>query len=118
MSAVEEKDRSVTDSENEERPSKKSVREAFLACPRCSYFLSGYRLIHNDFQEILEASTKEWLVLVADHKTRLLIYESYGNRINQNTEYYEGICPDCRRRFVYDGENGDNPQFQIRIKPG
>ena len=118
MSAVEEKDRSETQSKEAERPSEKDIGEAFLACSRCSYFLSGYRLIHNNYQEVLESSTMKWLELRGGHRTRLLIQDSYGSHITLDTEYFEGICPDCQRRFVYESDDAGGPHLRIRIKPG
>lgn len=74
----------------------------FVACGRCSFFLTGYRVLHgeNRLREAAEASEEEWLALSWDHDTRHLVQSSYGSRLDIDFYYYDGRCPECQRRFV------------------
>jgi hypothetical protein len=95
------------------------VTASFVACPRCSFFLSGYRLIQTDFNEAVERSSNGWLEFTWNHDTRRLIQKSYGSRIDKDTVRYEGVCPDCQRVFVYgEGEEAESAYFRIEIVPG
>ncbi len=95
------------------------VTASFVACPRCSFFLSGYKLIQPDFNEAVENSSNGWLNFTWNHETRRLIQKTYGNRIDKDTIRYEGVCRDCRRVFVYGAEEkGENAYFRIEIVPG
>lgn len=105
-----------TDSDN--YPSSGDVIASFFGCPRCSYFLSGYRLIHDDLETTVGASSVTWLSLIGDFNTRKLIHESYGSHANLEAEFFEGICPECRRRYVLDCSDKNNPTVRIRISSG
>jgi hypothetical protein len=96
------------------------VTSSFLVCPRCSYFLSGYKLINDDFTQAVEGSTDGWLDLKWNHQTRLHIYKSFGYRIDEDTLRYEGLCRDCQRVFMIGKPDGDEtaPYFRIEIIPG
>lgn len=74
----------------------------FIACGRCSFFLTGYRVLHgkDKLKEAAEASENQWLALSWDHETRQLVQSSYGSRLDVDFYYYDGRCPECQRRFV------------------
>lgn len=74
----------------------------FVACGRCSFFLTGYRVLHGKekLREEAETSGDEWLVLTWDHDTRQLVQRSYGSRLDIEFYYYDGRCPECQRRYV------------------
>ena len=96
------------------------VTSAFWVCPRCSFFLSGYKLINADFAQSVEKSEDGWLDLTWNHDTRLLIQKTYGYRIDKDTVQYEGICRECHRVFMY-GQSEEaeaQPYFRIEIVPG
>ena len=97
-----------------------SVTAAFIVCPRCSFFLSGYKLIHTDFTDSVSHSTSGWLELTWDHDTSQLVYKTYGYRFDRDIVHYEGVCPECRRVFVYkQGEGADaKTTLSIEIVPG
>ncbi len=92
---------------------------SFVACPRCSFFLTGYKLIQPDFIEAVEHSSDGWLNLTWNHDTRRLIQKTYGNRIDKDTIRFEGVCRDCQRVFVFGAEEeGESASFRIEIVPG
>jgi hypothetical protein len=95
------------------------VVRSFVACARCSFFLSGYRVIHDDFSQAVENSDNEWLELTWNSDTNNLIHKSYGGRIDQDTYHYEGVCSECLRAYQFaspDEETGIQ-RFAIEIKP-
>jgi hypothetical protein len=95
------------------------VTASYLACPRCSFFLSGYKLIQLDFNEAVETSNDGWLDFSWSHDTRLLVQKTYGNRIDMDTLHYEGVCRECQRVYIFDmGEDGEDAHFRIEIVPG
>jgi len=107
-------------SKHADATSPEQVTSSFVACPRCSFFLTGYKLIHSDFNEAVEKSSDGWLDLTWSHETRRLILKTYGSRIDRETLHFEGICHDCSRVFVCgeSEEESDNAYFHIEIVPG
>ena len=77
------------------------VTASFVACGRCSFFLTGYRLLHSDFEASVKESSDGWLSLSWNRATGDLVLKSYGGQIDLDLYYFEGICPDCKRRYVY-----------------
>jgi hypothetical protein len=96
------------------------VTSSFLACPRCSFFLSGYKLINADFTQAVEKSDDGWLDLSWNHDTRRLIQKTYGCMINEDTIQYEGICRECQRVFTCGQPESaeDSTPFRIELVPG
>ena len=97
-----------------------SVVRSFVACPRCSFFLAGYRLIHDDFAEAVSNRHGNWLYLKWNSATRGLIQKNFGWWIGVDATHYEGICQDCRRVFIYSGltDKTDLESFEVQVKPG
>jgi hypothetical protein len=97
-----------------------SVTRSFVACPRCSFFLAGYRLIHDDFAEAVSNRQGNWLNLTWNSASRSLVQKSFGWWIGMDATHYEGICQDCRRIFIYSGPTvrKDLETFDVQIKPG
>ena len=93
-----------------------TVAGAFVACPRCSFFLAGYRLIHDDFAEAVEKSQGNWLDLTWNSATRNLVQKSFGCRIDQDTFHFEGVCKECRRSFVYKASPTERSTEVFRIE--
>lgn len=96
------------------------IAKAFVACPRCGFFLAGYRLLHDDYDEAVGKSNGKILDLTWDNATRTLVQKSFGCQIHQDAYHYEGTCQDCRRTFVYKAPatRRINESFQIDISPG
>lgn len=95
------------------------VIRSFAACARCSFFLSGYRVIHDDFDQAVENSDNGWLELTWNNETNYLIHKSFGGRIDQNTYHFEGVCRECLRahQLEFSDDGTGNPNFKIEIKP-
>jgi hypothetical protein len=100
-------------------PANQKIKQAFVACPRCSFFLAGYGLIHDDLGASMENTAGKWLDLTWSISTRRLVQKSYGVMINQIDSHYEGICGDCRRAFVFNTSDSEPPEvtFSIKINP-
>jgi hypothetical protein len=95
------------------------VVRSFVACGRCSFFLSGYRVIHDDFSQAVGNIENGWLELTWNNDTNNLIHKSYGGRIGQDTYHYEAVCSECLRafQFVSSDEETGSQHFKIEIKP-
>jgi hypothetical protein len=95
-----------------------SVAAAFLSCARCSFFLVGYRLLHNDFDEAVQRREDGRLTLTWDHAVKQLIQKSYGVQIEADAFHYQGSCKACQRAFIFQEGQGDDqpPTLQIAIK--
>ena len=102
-----------------DKMSKSEVVFSFVACPRCSYFLSSYRLLHDDFDSAVNESAAGWLNLHWDHGVRLLVQKSFGSHNNMELETFEGICPECRRPYAYQKLDPeiDATSFKVKIVP-
>jgi hypothetical protein len=99
--------------------SKNEVIASFVACPRCSYFLIGYRLISDDFDSAVDESAAGWLSLSWDHEIHLLVLKSYGSRIDIELDTFQGICPECQRPYSYKRLDleADKSAFKVKIVP-
>lgn len=89
---------------------------AFNGCARCSFFLAGYRLIHDDFDQAVEQEEDGWLTLSWDHAVNQLVYKSYGCQLEADVYHYQGICQFCQRAFICEEADGEEPaSLQIAI---
>ena len=90
----------------------------FHSCGRCGLFLAAYRL-DADGEKVEQAIAEiesDWLVLPWEAAMRDLVLRAYGQRIHNDNFYYTGICPECRRRFVYSEGAEDEPaRFEIQV---
>jgi hypothetical protein len=88
-----------------QRPNEISDAEAtFLAlnaCPRCSYFVAGYGLIHDDLETAVSQLDNGWIQLTGDQSTRQLVASSFGVQIDSDAHFYSGCCRECRRLFTF-----------------
>ncbi|HET6445657.1 MAG TPA: hypothetical protein VFI27_13865 [candidate division Zixibacteria bacterium] len=96
------------------------VTASFVVCPRCSFFLSGYKLIQTDFTDAVAKSDDGWLDLTWSHETRRLVLKTYGYRIDEATIHHEGLCRECQRVFVFGTteEEIKSSFFRIEVVPG
>lgn len=81
------------------------VTADFAACPRCSYFWAGYRVIAGEAAmqtAVAEATAtgSQWLTLTWNQAMNELLHKSYGAEIDASYDHYEGRCRECRRLFV------------------
>jgi hypothetical protein len=106
-------------SREQHKMSKSEVIASFVACPRCSYFLSGYRLISDDFNSAVDKSAAGWLSLTWGHKIHLLVQKSYGSNIYIDLDTFQGICPECQRPYSYKrlDPEVDKSTFKVKIVP-
>ncbi len=98
---------------------KKSVSEviaSFVACPRCSYFLSSYRLLHEDFDSAVKESAAGWLLLSWDGAVNLLVQKSFGCHIYMELDSFQGICRECQRPYSYQKIDPDTDKTSFRVK--
>jgi hypothetical protein len=110
--------------QSQQRPQELDVQrilENFYACDRCSFFVAGYRVLHGleSVEQAVGESNGNWVELVWNRPTRLLLEQSYGGQLDVELFYYDGQCPRCQRRFVYDGgdEEPAADLFRIEVKP-
>lgn len=94
------------------------VVAAFLGCGRCSFFLAGYRLIFDDFEQAVEKSEGNYLTLSWNHAVRELVHKSYGSQIEVDAYHFQGSCKECWRAFTFQmGETAEEPPtLEIAIK--
>ena len=98
---------------------KEAVTRAFVACPRCGYFLANYRLIYDDFESSVSTGHGNWLRLSWGPQIPKLLLKSYGCKLDTEIDHFEGTCIDCRRNFIYRGPTSrrKDASFRIEIKP-
>ena len=92
------------------------LRRYFIACGRCGYFLTGYRVLHGlaTLEKATDALENGWLSLQWDNETRQLVQKSYGIRTDISLYHFEIACPECQRRLVFDQAEGP-PEFRVRV---
>jgi hypothetical protein len=93
------------------------VADYFTACPRCSFFLAGYRLIFQDFNEAAASSADDWLDLSWNLAVRNLLAKSYGYDLAEPFEAFQGVCPLCRRAFAVEASDDQEYRFSVQINP-
>jgi len=101
-------------------PTVAEVVAKFSACARCCYFLAGYRVVCGveDLEAAVENSKSGWLELTWNHAMRELVQKSFGSRVDVDFFHYEGSCPECRRHFICDSGEGQQPgTFRVVIVP-
>ena len=113
--------------EEQFRPTKKQraaydeLRQAFLGCGRCSFFLAAYRA-QMGAEKMFQASEERqgnFLQLGWDREMRELVYKSYGWRIDLDATHFSASCPECRRSYTLElvGDEDEAPLFEIEIIP-
>lgn len=100
--------------QSEPTPQEK-IEAAFLGCGRCSFFLVGYKLIHNDFGEAAEKAEGGWLTLSWDHAVQQLVHKSYGSQIETDAYHYQGSCKECQRSFAFEAAESAEQPATLRI---
>lgn len=120
MMATTEKSPSKSSGQRREEQTPDEIAQTFVSCPRCGFFLAGYRLIHDDYAGAVGKSNGKTLDLTWDNATRILVQKSFGCQIPQDAYHFEGSCKDCRRTFVYKAPatRRIKETFQIDIIPG
>lgn len=86
----------------------------FAACGRCGYFVADCRnyLGEAALVEAMLDGEDGWLRLEGDETFRRLLTYAYGVPLDNGYDYFDGSCPECRRRFVY----MERPDLPTRLK--
>lgn len=95
------------------------IQEAFFACPRCSYFLAGYRARQGleNLEAAAAGSDGSWLDLTWNQETQRLLHDSLGGAVDAALYHYSISCPECHRIFLYHQEEGGEATFQVEVRP-
>jgi hypothetical protein len=88
----------------------------FQVCGRCGYFLADCRLLLGEeaLQAALLAIEDQWLQLDGPEALQPLLGKAYGIRMDQDYAYYDGLCPECRRRYVF--TTGKDGQVHLKVQ--
>jgi hypothetical protein len=100
-----------------ERETYERMRRRFAACGRCGYFLGDLQVYLGEeaLQSAGLASRDDWLRLEGDATFRRLLLNAYGVDLDIDYDYFDGACPECRRRFVFI-EQADGPtRLKLRL---
>jgi len=86
----------------------------FAACGRCGYFVADCRnyLGEAALVDAMLDGEDGWLRLEGDETFRRLLMYAYGIQIDVGYDFFDGTCPECRRRFVYI----ERPDLPTRLK--
>lgn len=99
-----------------EREKVERERRRFAACGRCGYFVADCCLMLGEeaVQDAILDADDGWLRLEGDLTFRRLLQNAYGIQLDAGYDYFDGACPECRRRFVF-MEQADGPtRLKIR----
>ena len=77
------------------------VQASFLACGRCGYFFTGYRLLQPDWETAVANQVEQTLTLTWNKKIRELLIKTYGLELDKGEYHYSGCCSDCWRPFSF-----------------
>lgn len=85
-------------------------RRYFAACGRCGYFVADCYLMLGEeaVQDAILDADDGWVRLEGDLTFRRLLQNAYGIQLDAGYTYFDGACPECRRRFVFI-EQTDSP---------
>lgn len=108
----------------QQRPQPKStvtsrdIKRWFATCGRCGFFLSAYQMIESaiDLETAVSYTKGRWLTLDWDYEIRNLVNKSYGCNPDTGIYHLDGICPECRRRFIYHAGRHKST-FRIALHP-
>jgi hypothetical protein len=100
-----------------ERETYERMRRRFAACGRCGYFLGDLQVYLGEetLQSAGLASRDDWLRLEGDATFRRLLLNAYGVELDIDYDYYDGCCPECRRRFIFTDRSDGLTRLKIRV---
>lgn len=95
------------------------VINSFAACARCSYFFTGYRVLHEEeqIQQQIAQSGDTWLKLTGSYQVLNLLHTSFGREITADLVKYQLCCPDCLRLFNYEAQAPDHSLLLVQLDP-
>ncbi len=93
-----------------EREKVDQQRRYFAACGRCGYFVADCYLMLGEeaVQDAILDADDGWVRLEGDLTFRRLLQNAYGIQLDAGYDFFDGSCPECRRRFVF-MEQTDGP---------
>jgi hypothetical protein len=102
---------------NEPGPMELALRR-FQACGRCSYFVADLQIYlgRDTIRAAIEDGSGEWLTVEWADVLRRLARESYIADDDVFYYYYDGTCPECRRRYTYLSEADEDEQPLFRLQ--
>ena len=100
-----------------EREAYDRQRRRFAACGRCGYFVADCLVFVGEeaFHAALLDSRDGWVRLEGDETFRRLLSNAYGVQLDIAYDYFDGSCPECRRRFVFAEQEEGPTRLKIQI---
>lgn len=92
-------------------------RNRFSACGRCGYFIADCRLYLGEaaLQSAILAARDGWLRLEGDATFHRLATNAYGIDLDMDFDSFDGLCPECHRRFVLVNRESGVTSLKIRL---
>lgn len=92
-------------------------RRYFSACGRCGYFVADCCLFLGEeaVQDAILDADDGWVRLEGDETFRRLLQNAYGIQLDIGYEYFDGACPECRRRFVFIEQSDVPTRLKIQL---
>jgi len=92
------------------------TRQRFAACGRCGYLIADLYLLLGEetVQTAAIAARDGWLRLEGDERLRTLLNDAFGVRLDIDYEAMDGVCPECRRRFVFASLDDGHARLRLR----
>ncbi len=92
-------------------------RRRFAACGRCGYFVADCRLYLGEpaLQSAILAADDGWLRLEGDATLGKLAMDAYGVQLDMAFDLFDGICPECRRRYVLVNTDSGITRLKIQL---
>lgn len=96
----------------------RDIKSWFATCGRCGFFLSAYQMIESaiDLETAVSHTNGRWLTLDWDYEIRNLVNKSYGCNPDTGIYHLDGVCPECRRRFIFHAGR-EKSTFRIALHP-
>lgn len=100
-----------------ERETYDRQRRRFAACGRCSYFVADCRVYLGEeaLQSAILDSSDGWVQMEGSTTFRRLLSNAYGVQLDVGYDYFDGSCPECRRRYVYSEGADETVTVKIRV---
>ena len=98
------------------------ISELFVGCPRCGFFLSGYRAragVQQLTSAILQVKnvSRDWLVLDWQPTMLDLLERSYGCEVPSDTFHFETRCEACARVLILEESAEQITSLRIQLMP-
>ena len=99
-----------------------TISTLFVGCPRCGFFLSGYRArigLPQLEQAVaqLQDVQRDWLQLGWQHAMLDLVERTYGCEIPSDTYHFEYRCGECGRVMVLEESAEQQKSLRIQVMP-